>query len=295
VPAILPPLSDALGFWPGLGVGVLATLLGAAAVGGWALRKYVRMERRAADAERMGELGMLTGGLAHEIKNPLSTMGLNLQLLREELDDRLVRLGGRDGDPQVEERRKALARMTRRLDGVTKEAHRLREILDGFLRYAGRVEPQLAPLDLGAMANDLVDFLVPQATAARVKLDVKLPPDPPTIRADEGLVKQATLNLLLNAIQHSPEGGRVTLSVDRDGPGAARLSVSDEGPGVPAEARARLFDPYFTRRKGGTGLGLSITRRIAEAHGGRVVLDDQVPRGATFRLILPSRPGAGRA
>jgi signal transduction histidine kinase len=144
----------------GLLLGGLVSLALCGIAGAWGYYKFVRLERRTRQAERLGELGMLTAGLAHEIKNPLSTLQLNLQLLREQLDDRISGLDDLIGLPaaaagDLEERRKVLARMIRRLDGVTNEAGRLREILDGFLRYAGRIEAQPQPVDLARLAVDL--------------------------------------------------------------------------------------------------------------------------------------------
>ena len=276
---MLPPAT----FTTGLLVGVMISAALAAAAGAWAFRKFVLLERRARRAERLAELGMLTGGLAHEIKNPLSTLQLNLQLLREDLDDRAAALAdASDAGPRLT----AIGRMTRRADSLSREAGRLREILDDFLRYAGRIEVAAEPTDLAALAEDLADFLAPQAQAGRVRLVTDLRP---TIgRVDPKLVKQALLNLVLNAVQHTPAGGTVTLGVAGDR-GGVRLWVADTGPGIdPAEHR-KVFDPYFTRRRGGTGLGLALTRRIAEAHGGRVTLDSEPGRGAAFTLVLPDR------
>ena len=258
-----------LTFWTGLLCGVLASGLAATAAGAWAYRRFIGLERRAAHAERLAELGMLTGGLAHEIKNPLSTLQLNLQLLREDLADLP------DAPP----------RTAKRVDSLAREATRLREILDDFLRYAGNLTVAPADVDLAAVAGDLVDFLAPQAQVGRVDLRGDL--RPARARADAKLVKQALMNLALNAIQHTPAGGSVTVSTGPAPDGGARVSVSDTGPGIAPADAARVFDPYYTRRRGGTGLGLALTRRIADAHGGRVDLDTRVGRGSTFTLVLP--------
>ncbi len=275
--------------------GLFVSAIFTAVVGRWAFRKYGSLERRAAQAERLAELGMLTAGLAHEIKNPLSTLQLNLQLLREEVDERAALLASPIGDTAAENRR-VLSRMQKRLGTVVREASRLREILDDFLRYAGRIEPERRLVDLAELAGELADFLSPQVQLAKLKFETDFAPVKANV--DPGLIKQALLNLLLNAIQHTPDGGTVRLSISPerrkrggDGPpgdSGVRLTVSDTGKGIAGDQRDRVFDPYFTRRKGGTGLGLALTRRIAEAHNGRIELESEVGRGSKFSLIVPA-------
>src|SRR5690606_26966195 len=133
-------------------------------------RQMVQLERRTAESERLAELGMLTGGLAHEIKNPLSTLQLNLQLLREDLEKRVRAAGDTEAAQKSPD-----ARMLRRLSSVSSEAGRLREILDDFLRYAGRIEPELRPVDLQSLAEEMIDFLSPQAQVAKIRLAVEAP------------------------------------------------------------------------------------------------------------------------
>ena len=253
-----------MGFLGGLLVGVGVTALLAAGVGAWAWRRFVILDRQAAENRRLAELGTLTGGLAHELKNPLSTIGLNLSLLREELDD-------------------APSKTVSRLERVQGEAARLRVILDDFLRYAGRIEAEPRPLDLTQLLREVADFFAPQAAARGVTLDLDVPEDPALALADETLLKQAVLNLALNAVEHTPPGGRVTLTA-----GGSSLSVADTGRGIAAEDLPKLFDAYYSRRKGGTGLGLAMVKRIADAHGGRVTVRSTPGRGSTFTLTLPS-------
>src|SRR5687768_1318518 len=178
-------------FASGLLVGCLSSLVLAAAVAVAAYRRIERLQRRARQAERLAELGTLTGGLAHEIKNPLSTVQLNLQLLREDLDP---------ADP-------AHARVLRRLETVQKETSRLRDIVDDFLRYAGRIELNRQPVDVNNLLEDLVDFLTPQAQVQRVQLRLKREGSPIVVPLDERHMKQTLLNLMLNAFQAMPEQG----------------------------------------------------------------------------------------
>ncbi len=283
-------------------LGVLVSALVGGVIAAWAWRKSRQLERRAAESERLAELGLLTGGLAHEIKNPLSTVQLNLQLLREDVEHRL-REAGSEAESQQ------LGRMARRIGGLTNETLRLREILDDFLRYAGRLEVEAQETNLVQLSEELIDFLAPQAHLARVRLELSddAGGGPVLAQVDPKLIKQALLNLLINAIQHTPEGGRVTLRILSDrtprGRREARLEVSDTGRGIAQQEQSRVFEPYFTRRKGGTGLGLATTRRIVNAHAGEISLESTPGSGTRFVISLPAatapveapRPAAGVA
>lgn len=270
--------------WTLVGAGI-ATI---AAV--WSQRRQqarFRREAAARTAERLAELRAMTGGLAHEIKNPLSTLVLNAQLLREEVLDMSI-----DDDTR--------ARVSRRVDALAREAGRLGEILDDFLRFAGRMQLDRQERDLREVVEELIDFFRPQAERAGVLLRVEAPPSPIVVSVDAGLIKQALLNLMLNAVQAMEGRDRrnLLLRLERDSLGAspeARIHVIDTGPGIPQERRATLFLPYSSTRPGGTGLGLATTRRIVEEHGGRVTLSSEPGVGSDFVLHLPlgSRDGTG--
>ncbi len=254
--------------------GLLAGVLGSFAMFGVAAvvayRRFERLNERARRAERLAELGTLTSGLAHEIKNPLSTVQLNLQLLREDIP----------AGP-------AFARLTNRLGTVQKETGRLREILDDFMRYAGRIEVDRRPHDVNEMLEDLVDFYTPQAQSQRVRLRLSKGPGALVARLDERLIKQALLNLMINAVQAMPpEGGEIILAAKRQD-GRAVIDVIDTGRGIPAASLGKLFDAYYSTKSGGTGLGLAITRRVIEEHGGRISITSEVGRGSDFRIELP--------
>src|SRR5215208_3170779 len=212
----------------GLLLGGVTALLLSGVVGYVEYRRYERLQRRARQAERLAELGTLTGGLAHEIKNPLSTIQLNLQLLREDLDPH----------------HPGHSRLVSRLNTVQKEVSRLRDILDDFMRYAGKLELDRKRIDLGNLLEELVDFFSPQAQVHRVQLRLRKPDKPLVAPVDERLLKQALLNLMINAIQAMPEaGGEVMLSASRQD-GRAVLEVVDTGRGMPPEALARIFQAY---------------------------------------------------
>src|SRR5689334_22707358 len=237
-------------FTVGAIVGCLGGLLVAAAVAAGAYRRAERLQRAARQSERLAELGTLTGGLAHEIKNPLSTIQLNLQLLREDLPDP-------ETDP-------AFRRIVNRLTTVQREASRLRDILDDFLRYAGKMELVRKATDVNNLLEEMVDFFHPQAQLQRVQLRLRKSEQPLVVALDERLIKQALLNLLINAVHAMPEGGDILLSAVRDGDGRAVIDVIDTGKGIEPDALNKIFQAYYSTKKGGHGLGLAISKRIVE-------------------------------
>ncbi|MEM6562602.1 MAG: HAMP domain-containing sensor histidine kinase, partial [Planctomycetota bacterium] len=143
------------------------------------------------------------------------------------------------------------------------------------------------PIDLGELVEDVADFFAPQAAAQNVRLSVNRPDIPLTAEVDEKLMKQALLNLALNAAQHTKPGGHLELTARAIGK-SYELAVSDTGPGIAPDDQAKIFDAYYSRRKGGTGLGLAMVRRIAEAHAGTITVDSTLGKGSTFTLRLPT-------
>ncbi|MBX3374114.1 MAG: hypothetical protein KF817_09780 [Phycisphaeraceae bacterium] len=236
-------------------------------------------ERRARDAERLAELGTMTGGLAHEIKNPLSTVLLNGDLLREGLDDADMPAAQRD-------------RLRKRLDSLLREVERLRGILTDFLRFAGRIRLDPQVQDVGVLIEELCDFFLPQCTQAGVTLRCDPPGTPAVAAVDAALLKQAILNLMINALQAmsgAPADGAarsLTVSVGPS-PDGVRLRICDTGPGIPPERLPEIFRPYVSFRSGGTGLGLPTARRIIEEHGGRIEVHSEPGRGCEFIVTLP--------
>jgi signal transduction histidine kinase len=254
------------GLLPGLAVAVIALL--------WARRRIREQTARAEKAEidagqarRLAEVGTLTGVLAHEIKNPLSTVNLNLQLLQEDLDP-------------------TNARLQNRLAVVQREASRLRDILDDFLRYAGKMELDHKPTDLNLLLEELVDFFAPQAQLQRVQLRLRPHNAPLMADVDAKLVKQAVLNLMINAVQAMSNGGELILSAATKEDWAI-IDVIDTGPGIAPEALDKIFQAYYSTKRGGTGLGLAMARRIAEEHGGELTVASELGKGSNFSLRLP--------
>lgn len=270
-----------IGFGVGLLLGVGAGVVAFRLIVRRAVTRVRAAERRARSAERLAEIGSMTGGLAHEIKNPLSTIGLNAQLLHEAI-----------ADLELPEQDKG--RMTRRVGALRLETERLRGILSDFLEYAGELRLAVAPVDLGGLLEQLGDFFDPQARASGVRLRVEPPRTPIVARIDGPHVKQAMLNLMLNAVSvmdHPAVTNRDLIlraeQFDDEGVASVRLHVIDTGPGMSQETVEKIFRPYFTTRAGGTGLGLPTARRIVEAHGGRLEVHTTPGVGSDFNLIIP--------
>lgn len=261
----------------------------------------------------------MTGGLAHEIKNPLSTIGLNAQLLSEAIAD-------------TEMPADAKSRLSSRTAALRRETDRLRGILTDFLEFAGQLRLDRRPVDINELVTELADFFMPEADRHGVKLILQLAPDVgpggiplgpaavgqvvgqvmgplargPIAHADAKLLKQALLNLMLNAVQamagtSSPEVpllGKGTLKISTKaliGEHAEKLveiTVADTGPGMDAELLARLFVPYFTTKSSGSGLGLATSRRIVVEHGGKLDVQSTVGVGTTFTITLPAEKPA---
>jgi signal transduction histidine kinase len=267
--------------WIWLIIGALAAGPAWVLLARWRVRRAMQRTRRIASAARLKEhlveLGTLTGGLAHEIKNPLSTVKVNLQLLTEDLDH-----------PGADESQK---RMLRRLSAVSNEVTRLQEVLDDFLRFAGKHELKPVTIDLRQVVSDLVDFFSPQAAATGVRVRMYLAEQPIWVHVDVDLLKQALLNLLINAQQAMASGGgELLLRTERDGR-RARVEVIDTGPGMPSEVAQKIFQAYYTTKPGGTGLGLPTAQRIIREHEGQITLDTALGRGSRFVIHLPLAKG----
>ncbi len=254
----------------------------------------------------MAELTELAGGLAHELRNPLSTMMVNLKLLSEDLRDERAR-------PE-DARRRALLK----IDTLRREAGRLQALFDEFLRLAGPCSLHLTEVDLRQIVSRLVEFLEPTLHANKVEVTVNAPDEPVICHVDEKLLSQALLNLALNGQQAMPNGGtlRITVSVDsepnsnRGGRNPAQVQpegcpadsipsrnvaresfatihIADDGVGISEADRDLIMRPFFSTKVGGTGLGLPLTRRIIEEHGGTLTFTSAPGEGTTFTARLP--------
>jgi signal transduction histidine kinase len=220
------------------------------------------------------ELATLAGGLAHEIRNPLSTIRMNLELLAEDLNEL------DNGNAR---------RMLNRVEKLQRECLNLEGVLNEFLQFAKAGQLQLTHSSLNNVVDDFMTFLAPEAEEQHVELRAHLDANLPPVRLDTALLKQALSNLARNALQAMPSGGTLEfLTMMRDNEVA--LEVIDTGEGMTPRTLEHMFQAFFSTRAGGSGLGLPTVRRIIEAHGGTVACDSEPGRGTRFTILLPGSP-----
>lgn len=231
------------------------------------------------------ELSRLTGALAHEIKNPLSTIKVNLKLIKEDLENsaKLSRTGIGEGDQRF-------ARALKKITVIQKETDRLEFILDGFLRYINGTELQLVRADINEIICDMIDFYSPQAFTHSITIRQGLHNQPLTCQVDAGMLKQAILNLFINAQQAMNKGGELivkTFILDNH----AVIQISDTGSGIAPDRLPGIFDAYCSLRPHGSGLGLPTVKKIVEAHKGTISVDSELGKGTSFTIKLPLPAG----
>jgi signal transduction histidine kinase len=224
---------------------------------------------------KLAELGALTSGVAHEVKNPLNAMMIHLEVLRGKLD-------GQPDDARAS------------LDVIGAEIRRLDRVVQGFLRFVRHEELTLKPIDLNALLMGIGALLEPEAKKRGILLAFDLTPGLPPVHGDEDMLRQVFVNLVQNAYQAMAGEGVVTLTTARESDWIS-AEVTDEGVGIPSEAIDKIFKLYYTTKPDGNGLGLSVVYRIVQAHDGTIDVVSNVGKGTTMTVRLPARDRSDRA
>jgi signal transduction histidine kinase len=229
----------------------------------------------AARSERLAALGRLASGVAHEIRTPLTSLKLFLQSVQEEIAI----------SPEQSEDYQIAMRQVARIETT----------IDHFLDFARPQEPVLMDLDFEKLVDDALEVVGPRANQQEVDVQRRVAPELPRVQGDMRQLGEVLVNLLVNALEAMPDGGRLTISVGPETREASlaharwvRIEVADTGPGIRKEDIDRLFEPFFTTKAAGSGLGLAIISGVVERHGGRVEVDTRLGAGTTFSVRLPT-------
>ena len=245
------------------------------------LRQHRELEERLREAERLSAVGKLASGIAHEIRNPLNFISLSIDHIRS-------RLGGR----RTEETAEALALMAK----IKDELYRLNGMVESFLTVGKPLALNKSEVDVATLVRDVVELAQQKAVEQDIEILVEDHATAPPLYADPVQIKTCLMNVVLNAIQAMPGGGRLQITTTfRSGPeaggeglsGWVEMTVSDTGPGIGEEHLAKIFDPYFTTKALGIGLGLAITKKIVEEHRGQIRITSRLQEGTTVAITLP--------
>jgi len=254
-----------------------------------------RMQSTLAYSRKLVALGRLTAGIAHEVKNPLNAMMIHLELLRTKIRNVVI-----PSEPShaamATAGTLALSRpapspfvqgMIDHVEIIESEIRRLDEVVQGFLKFTRPEDLRLQPVRVGALFDEILPVIEPEARKNNVKVGIECPASVPNINGDAGMLRQAFLNLAINACQAMPNGGSLRLVCALAERKRIEIRFEDTGVGIPPENLQKIFDLYFTTKHHGTGIGLSMVYRIVQLHDGEIEVQSTPGRGTTFRLLLP--------
>jgi len=239
-------------------------------------------------SRKLAALGRLSAGVAHEVKNPLNAMMIHLELLRQQFAARLAPARAVAGGavaaaaPPVLDREQAL----QHVDIIANEIRRLDQVVQGFLKFTRPEDLKLQPIALGTLLDEIAPIIRPEAARAGVEVVVDCD-GVPDVNGDPAMLRQAFLNLALNAIQAMPGGGTLRIGCETTRGHRVRMSVSDTGVGIKPEHLQRIFELYFTTKEKGSGVGLSMVYRTVQMHDGDIEVQSTPGAGTTFRILLP--------
>ena len=246
-----------------------------------------RMESTLAYSRKLVALGRLTAGIAHEVKNPLNAMMIHLELLRTKIRSGALVPAGAATLTEPATSDAAEAGMLQHVSVIEKEIRRLDEVVQGFLKFTRPDELRLQPVRLSALLEEILPVVEPEAQKGSVRVVVSCPDSVPPVNGDASMLRQALLNLAINACQAMPDGGTLRLTCEPASRDRVEIRIEDTGVGIPPEHLGRIFDLYFTTKDHGTGIGLSMVYRIIQMHDGEVEVQSTPGRGTTFTILLP--------
>ncbi|HLG19857.1 MAG TPA: PAS domain S-box protein [Bdellovibrionota bacterium] len=231
-----------------------------------------RLEQRMIQQEKMLALGELAASLAHEVKNPLNSMVINMEVLKGHLND-------------LPEQKRAL--LDRYFNVVTAEVERVNKVMRGVLDFARPIESQFSRVDIPSVLSHVLALVQAQAEREKIQLKIDLEKNLPAVDGARDHLTQVFLNLFLNAFQAMPKGGAIAVRAEREGQNHVAVSVRDTGIGIPKPNLKRIFDLYFSTKEKGSGLGLPLVKRLITAHGGKIRVKSKVNHGSSFTVTLP--------
>jgi signal transduction histidine kinase len=251
-----------------------------------------RMQSTIAYSRKLVALGRLTAGIAHEVKNPLNAMMIHLELLRTKITRGLrptaVAVGA--GGLSLAEARpdgRAEADALQHVGIIESEIRRLDEVVQGFLKFSRPEDLRLQPVRVKDVFDEILPLIAPEAEKNNVRVEVHADSNAAWVNGDSAMLRQAFLNLAINACQAMPNGGTLRMSSSAAPRDRVQVRFEDKGVGIPAEHLSKIFDLYFTTKDHGTGIGLSMVYRIVQLHDGEVEVESTKGRGTTFRVLLP--------
>jgi signal transduction histidine kinase len=228
-----------------------------------------QIEGQIALARRLTAINSLTGRVAHEIKNPLNSIALRLEMLRSQV---AAEQSGTESEIAI----------------LSEEVTRLDRVVRTFLDFNRPVEMALEDVDLAEVVAEIVHLLGPEAERGGIRIRYARPSSPVVVNGDSNLLRQAVMNVAVNAMEAMGGGGTLTFEI-APGPETCTLAIADTGPGIPPESREKIFQLYYTTKAHGSGIGLAMTFRAVQLHGGTIEIESEAGHGATFRLTLPLR------
>jgi signal transduction histidine kinase len=250
-------------------------------------------------SRKLASFGRLLAGVAHEVKNPLNAMTIHLELLKNKLAASTAESVAREpasaippGSILGQGSAAVVTTVTvspamKHVDIIAGEIRRLDQVMADFLKFARPGEVKLQPIEVAALLEDIARVIEPDAERTGVTVRLHCPPHTPAINGDPGMVRQAFMNLAINAHQAMPNGGTLTLSCRPRSTGRVEVVVEDTGQGIRAEHLDRIFDLYFTTKEKGSGIGLSMVYRIVQMHDGEIEVQSTPGAGTRFRILLP--------